>query len=223
MPTSIVPFDFESHTVRTVTGEDGEPLFVAKDVAVALGFKDPTNAIKQHCKGVVNHHPISDSMGRTQEARIIREPDVYRLVIRSNLPEAQRFEKWLFEEVLPSIRKTGKYAVAMTASEIILLQAQQLVELERKQAEQADQLKRLEAKQEAFEKGINDFSIVAYCGYKGYPAVNMEQAQRLGKAAAKLCRESGLPIGKVRDPRFGFVNTYQETVLEEVFAGELEF
>jgi prophage antirepressor-like protein len=107
--SNIIPFQFESHEVRTVVGEDGNVWFVGKDVAKALGYTDTVNAIKQHCDGVVKHHPIVDALGRSQEARIINEPDVYRLVTHSQLPEAQRFEKWVFEEVLPSIRKTGHY------------------------------------------------------------------------------------------------------------------
>lgn len=84
-------------------------LFVAKDVCLALGYADPTNAMKQHCRGVVKRHPILDSLGRTQEARVLTEPDVLRLIIGSTLPSAVAFERWVFEEVLPSIRKTGAY------------------------------------------------------------------------------------------------------------------
>lgn len=94
-------------TVRTVE-EDGKILFCAKDVAMALGYKDTTNAVKQHCRGVVKHHLI-DSLGRSQEANFIPEGDIYRLVIGSALSNAEKFESWIFDEVLPSIRKTGGY------------------------------------------------------------------------------------------------------------------
>ena len=107
--SNIIPFQFENFSIRTVTTDDGEILFVGKDVAEVLGYKDTVNAIKQHCRGVAKHHPILDSLGRTQEARVISEPDLYRLVAGSTLPEAQKFESWVFEDVLPSIRKTGKY------------------------------------------------------------------------------------------------------------------
>lgn len=89
----------------------GTPYFVAKDAAEALGYKDTINAIKQHCRGVVKHHPIQDSLGRTQEARVITEPDFYRLMVNSKLPNAQKFESWVFEEVLPAIRRTGGYMI----------------------------------------------------------------------------------------------------------------
>jgi len=104
----IIPFQSGEFSIRAVD-IDGEPWFVGKDVAQALGYADPTNAIKQHCKGVVKHHPIADSMGRMQEVRIISEPDLFRLVVGSQLPGAQKFEHWVFEEVLPAIRKSGGY------------------------------------------------------------------------------------------------------------------
>lgn len=94
--------------VRTIE-IDGKPYFAGKDIALALGYKDTTNAIKQHCRGVVKHHLI-DSVGRTQVLNVIPEGDIYRLVIRSQLPTAERFERWVFDEVLPTIRQTGIYA-----------------------------------------------------------------------------------------------------------------
>lgn len=94
---------------------DGEPVLVARDVAVSLGFKDPANAIKQHCKGVAIHHPLS-TRGGTQNVRLIREPDVYRLVLRANTPAAERFQDWICEQVLPSLRRTGLFAMTGTIS-----------------------------------------------------------------------------------------------------------
>jgi len=108
--SSMIPFTFESHSVRVLADERGEPRFVAKDVAVALGYKNTNDAIRQHCKGVVNRYPLSTS-GGTQEVRVIREPDVYRLIVKSALPSAETFERLVFEEILPTIRKSGSYSV----------------------------------------------------------------------------------------------------------------
>lgn len=108
--SSISVFHFDdSATVRTVTSGSGEVLFVGKDVASALGYADATTAIRSHCRGVQILHPIQDSMGRTQDARVLTEADVMRLIVSSNLPKAVAFERWVFEDVLPSIRKTGSY------------------------------------------------------------------------------------------------------------------
>ena len=93
--------------IRTIE-EDGKVLFCAKDVAAALGYKDTTNAIKQHCRGVVKRH-LTDSLGRDQITNFIPEGDIYRLAAKSELPGAERFESWIFDEVLPSIRKHGGY------------------------------------------------------------------------------------------------------------------
>lgn len=104
-------FVFADKEVRVVVVND-EPLFVGKDVAERLGYADATNAMKQHCRGVVKRHPITDALGRIQEVRVLSEPDVLRLIVRSKLPEAEQFERWVFEEVLPAIRKSGGYMVA---------------------------------------------------------------------------------------------------------------
>lgn len=99
--------------VRTIT-EDGKTLFCAKDVAVALGYKDTTNAIKQHCRGVVKRH-LTDKLGRSQGMNFIPEGDIYRLVVRSDLPGADKFESWIFDDVMPTIRETGTYTLSNQA------------------------------------------------------------------------------------------------------------
>ena len=86
---------------------DNQYMFAGKDVAKALGYKRPENAVTQHCKGILKLG--IPSAGGTQETRFITEGDVYRLIIRSKLPDAQRFEKWVFDEVLPAIRMKGLY------------------------------------------------------------------------------------------------------------------
>lgn len=112
MNAQIIPFDFNSQTVR-VLGEDPEkPLFVAQDIAKILGYKRPKDAIRRFCVGASKRRPIIDRLGRAQNMRVIHEPDVYRLIFGSNLPEATSFQNWVFEEVLPSIRKTGRYGSA---------------------------------------------------------------------------------------------------------------
>lgn len=101
-------FNFQNSEVRVVN-IDNEPWFVGKDVCLTLGYADPTTAIRSHCRGVQKLHPIIDSLGRKQEVRILPESDVMRLICGSTLPEAVAFEKLVFEEILPSIRKHGGY------------------------------------------------------------------------------------------------------------------
>jgi anti-repressor protein len=94
--------------VRTIE-ENGKVLFVANDVAKALGYKNPSDATNTHCKNAVMRWG-SDSLGRQQEFKLIPEGDLYRLIANSKLPSAEKFESWVFDEVLPSIRKHGLYA-----------------------------------------------------------------------------------------------------------------
>lgn len=118
--TSIQLFEHEQFgNLRVIEDANGNPMFCAKDVAVALGYKDTINAIKRHCRGVAFQHPIVDSLGREQTARFITEGDMYRLIASSKLESAVRFESWVFDDVLPSIRKHGMYATPQTVEQML--------------------------------------------------------------------------------------------------------
>lgn len=93
--------------IRTVEIE-GKIYFVGKDVANALGYSNPRDAIARHCKGVVKHDSFKEG---GQEVALIPEGDMYRLIAHSKLESAERFESWVFDEVLPSLRKTGSYEI----------------------------------------------------------------------------------------------------------------
>ncbi len=107
-------FKFESeeeqmlNEIRTIEIH-GEIWFVGTDVAKTLGYKRPSEAIRQHCKdkGTVKYRIPTE--GGLQETLLINEPNVYRLTVKSKLESAEKFEEWLFEEVIPSIRKKGFY------------------------------------------------------------------------------------------------------------------
>lgn len=114
----IIAFTYENTNIRT-TIKDGEPLFCAKDVAITLEYMDTKDALSRHCRGVTSYHPITDSLGRTQEVRFITEGDLYRLIFNSKLPTAEKFEAWVVDEVLPSIRKHGMYATPTTIEDMI--------------------------------------------------------------------------------------------------------
>ncbi|HBE9334569.1 TPA: hypothetical protein KNH13_002739 [Clostridioides difficile] len=85
---------------------DNKPYFVGKDVAKSLGYKNTNDAILRHCKGVVKHEGFKIN---GIKIALITEGDVYRLIVGSNLPNAEKFESWVFDEVLPTIRQTGQY------------------------------------------------------------------------------------------------------------------
>ena len=100
----------EFGSVRVVT-YNNEPWFVASDVAKALGYERPNDAVNAHCKKL-NKFSYGNSPQGAMPYNIIPESDVYRLVMRSNLPGAVEFQDWVVEEILPSIRKTGGYMAA---------------------------------------------------------------------------------------------------------------
>ena len=96
----------EFGSVRIIE-EDGKYLFCGSDVAKALGYSRPNDAVARHCRATVKRRsPIS---GKMQEINFIPEGDVYRLIVHSKLPSAERFERWVFDEVLPSLRANGIY------------------------------------------------------------------------------------------------------------------
>lgn len=109
-PTAVVPFQFESNEVRTLTKPNGDLWFVAKDICTILGIvndRDALSRIPDHHKGVAS----TDTLGGKQKANIISESGMYRLVLRSDKPQAEPFIEWVTSEVIPTIRKTGGYAL----------------------------------------------------------------------------------------------------------------
>ena len=96
----------EFGSVRTIE-ENGKILFCGSDVAKALGYRRPKDAIIAHCKGAVKRRLLTN--GGAQEMKMISEGDVYRLISHSRLPSAEKFESWIFDDVLPTIRRTGGY------------------------------------------------------------------------------------------------------------------
>ena len=110
--TAIQAFVFPrtNQKVRVFVDPDGTLWFLAIDVCRELRYSNGPDAIKRHCKkdGIAKRD-IVDTLGKRQEATVINEANLYRLIIRSNAPNAEPFQDWVSEEVLPSIRKTGSY------------------------------------------------------------------------------------------------------------------
>lgn len=106
--------------VRTLE-ENGEVLFCGTDVAKALGYSKPHNALTAHCRCALKRGvPHPQTPDKKLEMIFIHEGDVYRLIARSKLPSAERFERWVFDEVLPSIRKHGAYMTPETLEAAML-------------------------------------------------------------------------------------------------------
>lgn len=93
--------------IRTTVDDSGRILFCGSDVAKALAYTNPPKALRDHCKGITKRSTLTS--GGNQYLSFIPEPDVYRLIFRSKLPAAEKFEQWVVEIVLPTIRKHGAY------------------------------------------------------------------------------------------------------------------
>ena len=127
----VTHFDFKSSSIRIVLDDNGEPLFCLADVCKILNISRSSDLLQIQRGYVKNEtpkrhgaldpigvHKISVSTnGGKQELIFINEPNLYRVIFRSNKPEALNFQNWVFAEVLPSIRKTGSYSARQTAYE----------------------------------------------------------------------------------------------------------
>ncbi|MEL4860526.1 phage antirepressor KilAC domain-containing protein [Pseudoflavonifractor phocaeensis] len=169
--------------IRTVE-EKEKILFCAKDVAISLGYKDPTNAIKLHCKGVVKRHLLTG--GGKQLTNFIPEGDIYRLAASSELPGAGRFESWIFDEVLPTIRRHGAY-MTPEIIEKALTDPDTIIQLATTLKEERAKRKALEAQAEA------DKPKVLFAD-----AVATAKTSILVGELAKLIKQNGVDIGQNR-------------------------
>ena len=207
--------------VRTIITEDGNLLFVASDVAKALGYAVPQKAVIDHCKHCSKmEHPSN----KGTYINLITESDVYRLTMKSKLPNAEQFQDWVCEEVLPSIRKTGSYSAGqqLSPSELILKLAQINVENERK-------MKAIEEKQATIEREIEEIkqrtvtdlhrsTIVAYVSRYNIK-LDVKYYGAMGRKASSICKKKGIPVTKINDIRWGGgkVSVFPDEVLDEVF------
>lgn len=119
MSNEIQRFDFKGAALRTLTDENGEPWFVAKDVCDVLGYTNASKAISDHvdAEDKLNNESLS-SLGQ-RGGWLVNESGLYSLVLSSKLPTAKEFQRWVTHEVLPSIRKHGAYATEATIDRIL--------------------------------------------------------------------------------------------------------
>lgn len=105
---NVLDFQFEGHDVRAIA-IDGEPWFVGKDVAEALGYKNSRNAVPKHVDEEDKLSTQIEYAGQKRNVTVINESGLYSLILSSKLDSAKRFKRWVTSEVLPSIRKNGGY------------------------------------------------------------------------------------------------------------------
>ena len=193
--------------------ENGKYLFCGSDVAKALGYANTRAAISRHCKGVAKRDTLTE--GGNQELSFIPEGDVYRLIIHSKLPDAEKFERWVFDEILPAIRKTGGYIAGeenMTDDELV---AKALLIT-------TEKLKQREARIAALSAQIEEDQPYTRFGR----SISASDAAILLGDFAKVAANSGIPIGRnrlfkwLRDNKYLMPDNkpYQRYVDQGVFA-----
>lgn len=111
-------FNFQGNQLRTVL-IDSEPFFVGKDAAIAIGYKNFRDALKTHVKAKYKRESRITTPFGTQTMTVISEPGLYQLAGESKLPSAGPFQDWVYEQVLPSIRKHGAYMTPETIEKAI--------------------------------------------------------------------------------------------------------
>lgn len=184
MNTEIQTFNFNATPLRTLTDENGDPWFVAKDVCDILSLENSRKATADLDPDEKNTVTISDGIPGNPNKTIISEPGLYKLIMRSRKPEAKEFQRWITHEVLPSIRKHGIYATETTIDQILanpdfgIRLLTSLKEERAKRIEAENQVKELEPKA----KALDDFT-------------NVPEAL-LVREAAKLLSNAGTPIGE---------------------------
>ena len=207
----------EFGSIRVVM-QDGEPWFVARDVAKVLGYQNTVDAVNTHCKKV-NDFRDSKMLPTATPMKIIPESDVYRLIMRSNLPTAEKFQTWVCEEVLPSIRKTGGYSMTNMPDFTNPAQAARAWadEYEAKMLAQK-QVKELAETVEAQEMALGDHrdwkAVTAIPWLKEYfRDTKPSTCARIGKVLTMFSKVKGFEVKKIEDPRWGKVNSYHiETI-----------
>lgn len=205
--------------IRT-TGTSENPLFCLADLCSVLELR-PNDVRQRLDDGVVSTHPITDNLGRKQQANFVNEDGLYDVILDSRKPQAKAFRKWVTSEVLPSIRKTGSYSSKqLSQAEMFLQLAQMNVENERK-------MKELEAKTEELQSELTEIkqrtttdlkqsTIVAFITRNNIK-LDVTKYGAMGRKATSICKRKGIEVTKINDVRWGKVSVYPDEILNEVF------
>ncbi|NEO56919.1 MAG: hypothetical protein F6K54_29915 [Okeania sp. SIO3B5] len=238
-------FDFQDSKVRIVS-INGEPWFVAKDLCNTLGLTNVSQTLSKLRDKQKSSIILNDGTEGNPTTAIVSEGGMYRLVLKSRKKKAEEFQEWVEEEVLPTIRKTGRYYVEQpevsqkvpTIGEILQTMVtayqhheQRLLAVEEDSVvikqQLAEQRETLESTVMLAEANANElqrfknghgywYSIVGYMEKHGLGSCSTKQAAALGRKAAALCKQMGIAPEKINDPRFGAINTYPEHILAEI-------
>lgn len=200
-----------------------DPWFYGTDVAKALGYENPARDVQRHCKKVNKFSP-TESVGTPYN--IIPESDVYRLVMRSNLPNAEKFQDWVVEEVLPSIRKTGQYGGIPDFTDPVAAARAwaDAMEVKRNLEQRNEQLVNTvtdlatvtTALRDALGNSIDWKSVTAIPWLREYFAdASTRTCSIIGKFLTMLSEFRGYTVRDVPDSKWGSVHAYHKDMVEE--------
>ena len=160
---------------------EGKTWFIGKDVAVALGYSNASKAVSTHCKHIRKEmlsHSQNGNMVKTQTA-LINEGDLYRLIMKSKLPSAEKFESWVMDEVLPQIRQTGGYIPLSEEDDDATIMAKALLVAQKTLDKKNELIKNLQPKADWFDTFIN--SEGTYSSTQVAKLFKISSAQKLNK------------------------------------------
>lgn len=190
--------------IRT-TEIDGKIYFCGADVAKALGYTNTSKALKDHCKGVTKCYTLTN--GGMQQMSFISKGDIFRLAANSKLPDAERFESWIFDEVLPTIETHGAYMTPQTLEQVLLnpdtlIQLAQNLKAEQERNKQLTAKIELDAPKVEFYDAVTDSKTAIPMGqvakvlnYKGYGRNNLFEFLR----DKKVLMQNNMPYQKYID------------------------
>ena len=216
-------------SVRTVL-LNNEVWFCIKDVCDILELTNPTVVAKRLDEDEKAKFDLGLKNGEL--TNFTNESGLYTLILRSDKPEAKPFRKWITSEVIPAIRKTGKYEEKpMTSAQYLLQQAQWMEEAENRMNNIENDVAQTNQSIGNMKKDItriehnerrtvtsNHLTVIAYANMKGIKP-NTYNSSVMGRKATKVCRTRGLLTGTVVDSKYGLINTYPLEVLDEIFFG----
>ena len=202
------------HQIRVV-GEQQRPEWIAKDICEALEIGQPANILREFDddeKGMCTIHTLRGP----QELLTVTEPGLYRLVLKSRKPAAQKFKRWICHEVLPALRTHGCYPPPPVPSSPTAIMLRQLADTVERQDELTTKVDYLEGKVRDLDSDTGYVTVLAYCRLKNIDLPRKDAAKH-GKALAKIHHERKVKIGQVPDERYGKVNSYRTDIVEEYF------
>jgi prophage antirepressor-like protein len=229
----LIPFHFDGKEVRVELDEHGKPWWFAKDICAVLGLKNVSDAVGRLLQG-------EKRVAQVDNALIINESGLYRLIFRSDKREAQRFQTWVFEEVLPAIRKTGRYDTTVKSS------GDMLVEMALAYREQEKRLCLMEAQQHQTQtqmltqqQALIHTQEIALAALRAMQWVTVRQyvsthdlvhqmppalQQQYAKWLSRYCLEHGLPMYKAptADKEWPYEKTYSIIAIHDTLPGWLQ-